>query len=128
MTRAPEVVVVDDDEDALDALADLIRLIGPDASPFLSARHARDYICGAAERIAMVVTDLEMPDLNGEALAREVHMVDETLPVVLVSGAASSRLDRARSSGLFLDVISKTSAIDDMIAALRQSLAKSRET
>lgn len=124
MTISREVVIVDDDEDTLDALADLVRYLGSDASPFLCSRRAQEYIREALDRILLIVTDLEMPHLDGETLARNVRAIDSCMPILLVSGAATAQLDQARNSRLFTAVIRKDGPIDELVAAVSESVSR----
>jgi FixJ family two-component response regulator len=99
-----------------------VRFLGSDPTPFISAREARAYIEGARPRIAAVVTDLEMPEIDGEMLARDVRRIDASLPILLVTGAAEPRLAIARDSGLFVDVIGKACDHGSLIDAISRSL------
>lgn len=123
MSMSREVVIVDDDVSTLNALAELVSFLGAKPTPFACSRRARDYVVRAPDRVVMVVTDLDMPELDGEALARELRDAADALPVLLVSGAATTRLDQLRASGLFVDVIGKSAAGAQVVSALRKTLA-----
>jgi DNA-binding NtrC family response regulator len=42
------------------------------------------------ERIAAIVTDLEMPRLDGQTLAAWVHHINPRLPIIIMSGGLSN--------------------------------------
>lgn len=126
MTGPLEIVIVDDDADSLEALADLVRFLGFEPSPFDRAVPAHAYVTQALPRVAAVLTDLEMPELDGAALARELRRTAGALPILLVSGAAEPQLDTLRHSGLFVDVIGKGAGFDTLTAAIARAIGSPR--
>jgi FixJ family two-component response regulator len=81
------------------------------------------------ERIDLVITDLQMPGLDGIELAAEILKVNPTLPVVLTS-AAMFRMpsEKLRSLGI-RDFLPKPWDRGQLFSIIRQALAsKSEET
>ena len=82
-----EVLIVDDDDDLVDLLVDALEAHG---------HHIRRAVNGAQGLKALaahfpdaIVLDVEMPELDGPAMAFEMYMHDrglEAIPIVLVSG------------------------------------------
>jgi FixJ family two-component response regulator len=81
----PIVFVVDDDDAVRRALTRLIRSAGyrvegyGSAWEFLSSRP-----CG--EGAACLILDVQLPDLNGLDLQRELNAASESLPIIFVTG------------------------------------------
>src|SRR6266550_6696668 len=79
------ILIVDDDPAILNMLAQSLE---PDYDVLL----AGDGVAAAylyernIEKIAAIVTDLEMPRLNGQSLAEWVHHIRPQLPVIIMSG------------------------------------------
>ncbi len=70
-TLSSGVLVVDDDVDSADSLAELLRLLGHEAVPAYSGQEALEL---ARERPpAAVVLDLSMPGMDGPTLARRLR-------------------------------------------------------
>jgi DNA-binding NtrC family response regulator len=80
------VMVVDDDLALLGAVTGLMQLHRPDVrvQPFESPRLALAYF--AKNKVATVVTDLKMRELDGFALLRGAKALHPNVPVILFSG------------------------------------------
>jgi DNA-binding NtrC family response regulator len=90
MPRKKTILVVDDDPTVLSMLAAVLEasyrvLIAADgvAAAYLYERNV--------EKVAAVITDLEMPRLNGQSLAEWVHHIKPKLPVIIMSGGLWSK-------------------------------------
>jgi CheY-like chemotaxis protein len=84
------ILVVDDDPSVRDALA-----LELEASyDVLVARDGIDAVRiyeHNIERVAAIVTDLNMPRLNGQLVTEWVHHIRPQLPVVIMSGSIRNR-------------------------------------
>ena len=82
----PTLIVVDDDSALLQAVTGLMELHRPDihVHPFESPRLALAYF--AKNKVATVVTDLKMRELDGFALLRGAKALHPNVPVILFSG------------------------------------------
>jgi DNA-binding response OmpR family regulator len=82
-----DVLIVDDDPDAAEALADLMRVDGHEVSIGFNGEEGLRL---ARERLPDVaLLDVEMPVLGGPAMAHQMFIHDmglENVPVVLLSG------------------------------------------
>ncbi len=90
MPRKKTILVVDDDPTVLNMLASVLEdsyrvLIAADgvAAAYLYERNV--------EQVAALVTDLEMPRLNGQSLAEWVHHIRPKLPVIIMGGTLWTR-------------------------------------
>ena len=77
-----------------------------------------------ARRIDLVITDLVMPEMGGEALLRELHRIRPDLPFIAVTGYAldGDDLSALRDAG-FVAVLTKPIDVDAWAPAIRQALA-----
>lgn len=93
-------VIVDDDQFALSALSVLVALIGYEVKPFLRPLEALQYL--AEHRFDVVLTEYEMPEMDGLELAQEVRKLNETAPIIMLAGADEAALlgQKARTSGV----------------------------
>jgi FixJ family two-component response regulator len=86
MTKPPKAVVavVDDDRTVLESLEDLLRSgayevrLFPSGTAFLES--------GALGSVDCLITDVNMPGLNGLELEQRVRLERPALPVVLITG------------------------------------------
>ena len=94
------ILVVEDSEDARDALSTLLQLHGATVTTAYDGRDALDIIQGAIQGAApdLVLCDLRMPRMDGYELIHELLREPSTahLPVVAMSGLVSEA-DRQRT-------------------------------
>lgn len=92
------VLVVDDDNGAVQALRTLLELDGYSVDALVSPSVALEHLAGAA--YAAVVTDLEMPLVNGVEVVRAAKKARPGTRVVVVSAYAHSpAADKAIAEG-----------------------------
>lgn len=99
------VAFVEDDEDQLALIPRVLTQLGYTVHPFHGGREALQAIGEGRQHVDLVITDYDMPDLNGLDLARALGELRPDLPVILVSGRKRAAAFSARSNNikLFLD-------------------------
>jgi signal transduction histidine kinase len=101
--EAHKVLVVDDNHDAADSLAELLRVLGCEATVFYDGAQALDALDRCAPAIAFV--DLSMPGMDGYAFAQKVRARGNgarEVRLVALTGWSQPE-DRARSDGAGFD-------------------------
>ena len=108
MTHSYEVLVLDDDHDSADMLAEVLAMHVPEAV-FRVVYTGEDAVVSAARSpIAVAILDLEMSGMGGEAAAREIRSHSERGGPLLVALSGNPlRLSEFGSSGPFDHVLSK---------------------
>jgi DNA-binding NtrC family response regulator len=120
-----EILVVDDDHDIADTLADVIGMQGHDVRVAYSGleglraldRHLPD----------LVVLDVEMPALDGPGMAYRMFADDlgrEQIPVLLASGVLDLASVAARVGTPYF--IGKPCSLSALMSALERALAERR--
>jgi DNA-binding NtrC family response regulator len=117
------VLIVDDDEDILEALAELVECEGHHVCV------AHDGIeglkCLDAEHVDLIILDVEMPRLTGPEMAYEIFVRDagaEQIPILLLSGKLGlERIASAIGTPYFLP---KPSTAEQLCAAIERALAE----
>jgi CheY-like chemotaxis protein len=121
-TGSARILVVDDEEELANMLADILRLDGKHVPEVVTNAQA------ALERLAsdppdLVFTDLGMPVVSGWELAAQARTLHPGLPVILVTGWGHQLdPDRVRESGV-VGVVAKPYRIADIRKAIAQALA-----
>jgi len=87
------VAVVDDDQRALESLADLLEAAGYDVRVYSSARTF--WKSGSLSDIDCLISDIGMPDLNGIRLRGLALSARPELPVILITGRTERRAEHA---------------------------------
>jgi DNA-binding NtrC family response regulator len=84
-----KLVLIDDDSGVLRALGLLLKAMQYYVAQFACPMQALEYV-KAGPGIDLVLTDLRMPVLSGEGVVQEVKQLNVDLPVIVMSGHASS--------------------------------------
>lgn len=97
-TRA-HVLIVDDNVDAADTLADLLRLDGYIAEACYDERRA--IACARISRPAIVILDIAMPERGGHALARDLRgLLPDALLIAFTGFSRCEDIERSVQSGI----------------------------
>ena len=100
-------MVVDDDEGVLDFIASLLESLGvADVLRFQSGRDALAAFNAMPGQFQLVITDLDMPGMNGIELCRRLRAAAPELKVVLATGSVTANDAGARQCG-FCGLLSK---------------------
>ncbi len=122
MSADPLVLLVDDDADLRAALATSLELAGlsvlavADAAAALAAldRHG----------VAVVVSDIRMPGMDGRQLAQRIAAQDADLPVILMTGHGDIEQAVAALRQGAYDFLAKPFASDRLIESVRRAVDK----
>lgn len=121
MTGRQTILIVDDDPLIRSMLADslegqyeiLLAGDGVDAVYLFESN---------AERVAAIVTDLEMPRLGGQSLAEWVHHISPQLPVIIMSGSFEQEIFKDLSRRPMTSFLGKPFETSQLEAILDQVL------
>lgn len=87
MTRRPSVLLVDDDEDARFLIGSMLRRRGFEVDSVGSAAECLEHLAASPSRV--VVTDVQMPEISGVDLCKQIRERFPEVVAVVVSGAAT---------------------------------------
>ncbi len=124
---ARSVLLVDDSAFFRNMLAPLVKAAGYQVTAVGSAAEALD-LMKSGTRFDLVVTDIEMPDMDGFALAEAVRRMPggSDLPIIALSAMVSSEaIERGRAVG-FHDFVAKFDRTG-LIAAIKEQSADVNE-
>lgn len=127
LRRRPRALLVDDDPFVRHALGSRLDAAGIDCLHADSGRIALQRLSEERDGIDLLVTDLVMPDVAGDALILAVREAggDRDLPIVVVSGCVDAECARAlREAGADV-VVDKASGLGPVVAAVRWVVAES---
>jgi CheY-like chemotaxis protein len=119
-SRPQRILVVDDDELSRYVVARRLTRWGLEPLVFARAEAVLAYLqAGTAQAL---VTDFEMPELDGLALARAARGLHPALPVLLLTATRDPELEeRARAAGVRAVVV-KQAGVDRELRAVLQDL------
>jgi FixJ family two-component response regulator len=116
MAGEPSISVIDDDQSLRTALVGLIRSLGYGARGFASAEEFLD--SGAETDSSCVITDIQMPGMNGIDLAHLIAQRHSHLPVIMITAHTEPRIEEdalATGAICFLRKPIDTNALIDWI-------------
>ncbi|CAM2008610.1 response regulator [Acanthopleuribacter pedis] len=122
-------LVVDDSKFIRNMLSSCLKEQGLNVLEAVDGNDAFDLLCERSEGVDMVITDLEMPGMNGDILCRKIRreLGMRGIPVIILT----ARDEQKGLLGLFqagaTDYLIKPFARDELIARLKVSVEVKRE-
>lgn len=116
-------MVVDDDADALGAIARLLAAVSDaEICSYPSPWQALDAFAADPDAFTLIVTDFEMPSMNGVDFRRHVQAVAPKTKVLLITGAGLFTREAALQSG-FCGLLNKPFSLGALTQALETAQA-----
>jgi len=113
-------MVVDDDTETLQVVTRLLAAVSSaEIHSFPSASQALDALAATPEAYQLIVTDYEMPGMNGLDFRRQIETVSPATKVLLTTGSGKFTDESARENG-FCGLLCKPFSIE----ALKQTLTR----
>ena len=91
MTTAGKILIVDDNPNMSSLLSEMLEVF--EYQSVRASDGSEALTCLEEGGIAMVITDMRMPNMTGLELLKEVKEKYPTVPVVLISGYSMSQID-----------------------------------
>lgn len=119
MNTQIRVRLVDDDQDLLAAQLQSLKIAGFQAEGFCDAQRALDGL--TPQYPGVILSDVMMPGMDGFEFFRRVRLIDEDLPVILLTGHGDVAMAvEAMRAGAW-DFLSKPVGLEELSAALRRA-------
>lgn len=122
MSPIPSVLVIDDNADAMSALAELLTALGSErirAVP--SAEEALEIL--KSESFSIILSDYRLEGMNGGEFLERLRSSGNRTPVVLLSGAPETRSVIRASGHDRVDFFPKPFRIHELSGAMERLLA-----
>jgi two-component system, cell cycle response regulator CpdR len=122
------VLVVDDDPSVRAYVARALTLAHLDVTTAGSGREAMRLVADGRVRPDVLITDIDMPEMNGVELAARLLALRPTVRVVMMTGDAA-RAESARKHPSIVDtVLVKPVPLEELVAAVRSAAAAAAPT
>lgn len=118
--RPPLVVVVDDDLVQVDQIASFLRMRGIAAETAASGIEGLALIARVAPRV--VITDIDMPGMDGIAFARELRALPQPPRIIMISGEPGKVVEANRARLGVFAVVDKPIPLRALETFVRQSI------
>jgi PAS domain S-box-containing protein len=121
------ILYLDDDESLLFAATRILKRLGYRVTGFVRPADAMRAFLEKPSQFDLAVTDMNMPEVTGLAVARDLLKVRSDFPIVLVSGNIDEELrDAARAAGI-CGIVCKPFTIDEISEAIRRLPSNQRQ-
>ena len=121
--RGRTVLLVDDKPAVVDTLAALLEEAGAEVGPCTSGEDALAALAEDPDAWALLITDFDMPGLNGAELAMRAREIVPDLPMMLISALADSPRVLGQCRSLFSTICSKTASPSEIVALASEAIA-----
>lgn len=119
----PTILLVDDDENDRLLTGRALKKAGYQVLTAENGRQALDILQEQGAGIGLVVTDKDMPEMDGIALAKQLKTQFPDLPVLMQTGDPSPRVtEQAEAAGVD-GITEKASAYDALLDMVREYLS-----
>ena len=109
------IMLVDDDESVLALSTEILKRRGYIVDSFSHSLKALQAFKLAPNSFDIVITDESMPDMVGTQLAREIHTLNASLPIVLLTGLGQILSTKEQTDLGIIQVISKPVLSNDLV-------------
>jgi CheY-like chemotaxis protein len=125
MRERDRILVVDDDRDACELLGLVLGEAGYTVEAADNGFQALSMV--ASKHPDLVLTDLQMPGMNGLELIRRIRAIDPSVPVVLTTGLETQNLCTAASAYGAEACLEKPVNLDELLWTIDSTLACRRQ-
>ena len=117
---SPCVAIVDDDEAVRDALGNLLRSVGLEVQAFSTAE---SFLASPKRRsVACLVSDIQMPGMDGLELQQRLAASGSRLPVILMTAFPGDHVRRQAEEQGALAILAKPFDGSRMIECVQRAL------
>jgi two-component system response regulator GlrR len=117
------LLVIDDDVGMRSLLTDVLNAVGYSVTAFSNATEALNLILKGSQRIDAVITDLNMPKLNGLDFLSVLATARIKIPVILITAFGTEKTERdAKARGAF-GYLSKPFQLHEISALIQKAVA-----
>ena len=114
------ISIVDDDALARDGIRELVESLGYEARTFSSAQHFLE--SGVTEETVCLITDLQMPGLNGLELQEALRSQGNCIPIILITAFPNDKHRNRALDGGALGLLSKPFEESSLIQCLAAAI------
>jgi len=119
------ILLVDDEEEILFMYRQMLEFLGYKVEVSANGVDALDRFRRGRNDFDLLITDMTMPRLTGDSLAREVKLLEPGFPVVLISGIRERYKTTPREPADFDAYLMKPVAMEELAVTIRHLLDRS---
>ena len=118
------ILIVDDEKPAVDIMQKMLEKFGYKVTSTINSRNALKIFQKNPENFDLVITDMTMPDMSGEILAKEIMSIRPGFPIILCTGFSDNiNEEKANQIGISHFIL-KPIAMSELSKCIRDVLDK----
>ncbi len=119
------ILVVDDEEQIVRMVKNMLERVQYSVSGSTSSLEALELFRKQPDRFDLVITDLIMPNMTGEVLAKEILRIRPQLPIILITGFGDKISAIKTGESGITKILLKPIIKDDLWQVVQEALAQS---
>ncbi|MCP4577877.1 MAG: response regulator [Deltaproteobacteria bacterium] len=120
-----KILLVDDEMDLVHIVCEMLEKLGYGVTGVVGSAQALETFRRSPEEFDLVITDLNMPVMNGDRLAQELTRIRPGLPIILCTGFSDPFNEQRAGSLGIRKLIKKPMAMNILAEAVRNVLDES---
>lgn len=118
------VLFIDDEENLVDSGRQILEYLGYNVTAGTSSIEALALFKKYPDRFDIVITDMTMPDMTGDRLAREMIKIRADIPVILCTGFSEKITEKEVQKIGIKKLAMKPLLMSDLAMSIRQALSE----
>lgn len=121
--QAPHIMVVEDEAHLRELLETILVSKGYKVSVASNGKDALLLYKGKSKDIALIITDLKMPEMDGRELERELHKLKPDLKIIAITGSMGLEKPKIVPNHGFKAVIEKPFDVQEVLSTIQRVLS-----
>ena len=122
ITGKERILLIDDEEQIIDIEQQILERLGYHVTPKTDSQEALEEFAAQPDRFDLVITDMTMPKMTGDQLARRMMDIKPQIPVILCTGFnATISEEKALAMGI-VKFVMKPIVKDELASTIRTVL------
>ncbi|BBO75549.1 hypothetical protein DSCW_29660 [Desulfosarcina widdelii] len=122
------ILFVDDEKPLVDIGKDLLEFLGYQVETRTSPIDALEALRAKPDKYDLVITDMTMPNMNGDKLVEEIKQFLPKLPIIICTGF-SKRLSQDKKSEMGIDsILMKPLTLNDLATTVKKVLDETNQS
>ncbi len=116
------ILIVEDEAHLRELLETILISKGYTVSVASNGKDALLLYKGKAKDIQLIITDLKMPEMGGQELARRVHEINPQLKIIAITGSMGLERPKVTPNNTFKAVIEKPFDVQEVLRTIQEVL------
>ncbi len=127
-TGHERILFIDDEQALVDIGKQLLELLGYEVTTRTSSIEALELFQAQPNKFDLVITDMTMPNMTGEKLAKELMIIRRDIPIILCTGFSEQITEKEAKEIGIREFVMKPLVMRDLAKSIRKVLAEKLPT